>query len=259
MLAAPVQTEPVSAVQAASPAKIISTNPAQDYEEAVKLYDSGEATGDMGALIDATELFRRAADVGHAAAQARYALSFERGQDFEAALKYYRMSAAQGDRDGQYGLGSMYHMGEGVQQDFDEARKWMTLAWDQGHKVAIITLAAAYMRVKISPEEAAKQSPRIAKAYALAGMGLDEDARQSPEALAWIKRAADNDYIPALDVLAEAYRSGKYGLAIDPLQADAVAAQANKVRGVAPKVERKKSRLYKLLRGDSEDKTDSPK
>ena len=254
VFAVPGQAASASEEQAVSPAnKTISSDPVKDYEKAEKLNASGISNGDMGAMIDATELFRRAADAGHAKAQARYALNLERGSSVEEAMKYYRMSADQNDMDGQFGLGKIYRLGEGVPQNFEEARKWLTLAAEQGHKSAIDIIAAAYLRNKISDEEAAAQRPREASAYITVGMGLDEEARQGSDALMWIKRAAEIDSLLALDALAVAYRSGAYGLAVDVQQSDAIVAKANKLRGTKPKVERKKSRLYRLLRGDDKD------
>ena len=231
-LAAQVQETLVSAVQPASPAKKeTSTTPAQDYDEALKLFTKG---GTMEAL----QLLKRAADAGHAAAQARYAYILERGHSWEEAVEYYRKSAAQGDMNGQYGLGSVYALGEAVPQDFAEARKWLTLAAEQEQELAVATIAEAYIKGK---------------------MGLDEAARQSPEALAWIRRGAGHDQLPALDALAAAYRSGQFGLAADPEQADVIVAKTNKMRGIVTKVPPKKSMLFRLLKGDPDKETVKPK
>jgi TPR repeat protein len=58
-----------------------------------------------------------------------------------------------------------------------------------------------------------------------------------------IKRAADLDYAPAVSALAEAYRSGKYGIAADPKQAAEFTAKANKLLGIVEKKEKKKRRF----------------
>ena len=49
-------------------------------------------------------------------------------QDSAAALKWYRLAAAQGYARAQYSLGYMYANGEGVPQDHVQAHKWLTLA-----------------------------------------------------------------------------------------------------------------------------------
>lgn len=229
-LAEQVQELPASAVQAA-PASAVQAvpTPAEDYEAGVKADSKHDS---MGALT----LFKRAADAGHDQAQARYAGYLKRGQLIPEALKYYRLSV-QGNRDGQYGLGGMYEEGEGVKQDFGIARFLFGLAAEQGHQEASIRLAEAYLKGQA---------------------GLDETDRQSPAALSCIRRAAGYDHLPALDALAAAYREGKFGLIADPEQADVIVAITNRIRGVVVK-EKKKSALFKFLKGDSEKKADNPK
>ena len=231
--ASAVQVAPASEVQAA-PASAVQAvpTPAEDYEAGVK----ADAKGDAGALT----LYKRAADAGYAQAQARYADRLKRGGIMDEAFKYYRMSVQQGNSVGQYGLGAMYDEGEkGVKQDFGVARFLFGLAAEQGHRDASIRLAGAYLRGQT---------------------GLDEAERQGPEALAAIRRAAGYDHLPALDALAVAYGEGKFGLTADPDQADVIVAVTNKMRGiVVKKEEKKKSALFKLLKGDPEKKADKPK
>ncbi|MDO8413592.1 MAG: tetratricopeptide repeat protein [Gallionellaceae bacterium] len=241
-----------SAVEASTVKKELPT-PQQDFDEAMKLYERG-VTGDMGAMLDATALFRRAAFRGHATAQARYGLTFERGQALDTALFFYRMAAEQGDAEGLFGYGMMFINGEGIPQDLVEGRKWVKLAAEQGHKPAIAVMVQAYLRRELSADELAQKKPKLVQEYIRIGLGLDEAARQSPEALAWIQKAADYDNPVALDALAAAYRTGQYGLAVDPKQADILTAKADKIRGIVPKEVRKKSALFRLLRGDPEKK-----
>jgi len=44
----------------------------------------------------------------------------------------YNLAADQGFARGQYNLGYMYEHGQGVTQSYSEARKWYTLAANQG-------------------------------------------------------------------------------------------------------------------------------
>ena len=57
--------------------------------------------------------------------------AYEQG-DYAIALKEFKKLAKQGDAAGQVGLGSMYHDGNGVTQDYKESAKWFRLAADQG-------------------------------------------------------------------------------------------------------------------------------
>ena len=254
------QALPVSAVAAISgvqstnvnQAKVISTDPEKDYQEGLKILEL--ASSDMTAPVQAAKKFKLAADAGHAGAQAQFALGLERGQMLDEAIEFYRMSAAQGHKDGQYGLGSIYMSGEGIPVDFAEARKFFALAGAQGHQVAIQALADAYGRRELSAEELSALTRRQADTYIRSGLGLDATERQSPEALLWIKRGADINYPLALDALAAAYRTGQFGLVVDTNKADEILAQANKARGVVPVAKPKRSGLYKFLRGDDSEK-----
>jgi len=58
-------------------------------------------------------------------------LCYENGKgvsrDLTEAVKYYRLSADQGDADAQYNLGLCYENGEGVSRDMTEAVKYLSL------------------------------------------------------------------------------------------------------------------------------------
>lgn len=262
-LAATSQAIPTSAVQAAGnpEAKKVSADPEKDYQEGLRLFALGEQ-GNMSVSVDAANLFKLAADAGHAGAQAHYALSLERGQMLDEAIKYYQLSAAQGHMNGQFGLGSVYRGGEGVTQDLVEARKWISLAGEQGHRAAVMIMATAYLWRELPADEVEQLKVRFPQrytAYLRDGLALDEAARNGPDALVWIQRAADIDFLSALDALADAYRSGKLGLVADSKKADEILAKTNKMRGITPKTERKKSALYRFLRGDDSEKSaDAP-
>ena len=162
----------------------------------------------------ALDLFRRAAERGHAEAQAQAAFLFNKSGYMEDAVDYYRKSAEQGNANGQFGLGASYLSGEGVKEDLIEARKWITLAAKQGHVGAISVMANAYIE---------------------GGLGLSDAERQGPEALHWIRLAADNNFRNAITELAEAYRSGKYGLVPDQKKADELDSKLNNKKEVKKK------------------------
>src|SRR5690349_18225376 len=111
--------------------------PKEDFEEGLKAYQDG-------GLVAAMSLLRRAADAGHAGAQAALAYILDKTDEDEEAVKYYKLSAAQGHPDGMYGLAGMYLQGEGVKQDFAEGRKWMLKAAEAGQPMAIHAMADGY-------------------------------------------------------------------------------------------------------------------
>jgi len=186
--------------------------PAEDYAEGTR---QRYAVGD---LIAAMPLLRRAADAGHAAAQAAMGEILDHADSDPEAIEYFRKSATQGNADGQFGLATMLAVGEGAPKDLAGARKWIVLAAEQGHKIAINELAQAYI---------------------IGGLDIPDDKRQSAEALRWIRAAADNGYLTAMDKLAAAYRTGDLGLGIDIKAADQWVEKIRKIRG-APKKRRAK-------------------
>ena len=66
-------------------------------------------------------------------------------RDYEKAMKWYRLAAAQGYAVAQYNLGNVYRDGEGVGQDYAEAVKWFRLAAAQGLALAQYNLGFRYV------------------------------------------------------------------------------------------------------------------
>jgi TPR repeat protein len=185
-------------------------------------YRSGMDAYRAGDVVKAMALLRPSADAGHARSQSLLAYILNQAEFNDEAVAYYRKAAAQGEPDGEYGLGSLYAAGEGVKRDPAEARKWITRAAEHGHAAAINSLAQAYMDGEL---------------------GIDETQRNGAEALRWMRRAAELGYGPALERLAAAYRKGAYGLGVDLKQADALDAQARAAKGVVERsAARKKER-----------------
>ena len=53
-------------------------------------------------------------------------------EDNSKAVKWFRLSAEQGNSAAQNNLGTMYHYGEGVPQNFQKAAEWYRMSADQG-------------------------------------------------------------------------------------------------------------------------------
>ena len=66
---------------------------------------------------------------------------YEKGQgvpqDYQEAVKWYRLSAEQGFAEAQYNLGVMYYNGQGVPQDYVSAHMWFNFSSANGDKDAI--------------------------------------------------------------------------------------------------------------------------
>lgn len=184
----------------------VFAGPPEDFASATKAYAAGDVVGSMPML-------RRSADAGHTPAQVLLAEILDRSEFDEEAVVYYRKAAEQGSVDGQFGLGSMYSNGEGVKKDLAVARRWITLAADQGHKQAIGVIAQAFIAGQL---------------------GVSDQDRQGEDARRWIRKAADLGYLPAIDALILAYRNGALGLESDAGEADRWQAKANELRGLRP-------------------------
>lgn len=181
------------------------SDPNEDYKAGVKAYMSGDIPTAMAKL-------QPLADSGQVEAQVMYASLLDAAEFNEEAVNYYRLAAEQGNALGRLGLGMMYAKGEGVDKNMDEARKWTTLSAQQGLDEAVFILAMAYIE---------------------GGLGLDNGARSGAEALSWIKRAADKNHVAAMTALSAAYRTGKYGLAVDNAMADSLDAKIKALRDLA--------------------------
>ena len=64
--------------------------------------------------------------------------------DYAEAVKWYRLSAEQGDAYAQFMLGILYDRGLGVPQDYAEAVRWYTRAAKQGNAEAQRNLGYMY-------------------------------------------------------------------------------------------------------------------
>jgi uncharacterized protein len=81
---------------------------------------------------EAVKWYRLAAAQGYAPAENSLGVAYEKGQgvpqDYHQAVKWYRLAAAQGNELAQVNLGVMYTKGRGVGQDFVRAHMWFNLA-----------------------------------------------------------------------------------------------------------------------------------
>lgn len=211
-----VAADPAAGVGATPVAKKAIPSPEEDYRAAKQAEKDDD-------LMEKGILLRRAADRGHAQAQAEVCDMLGYATAWEKALDYCRKSAEQENAGGQLALGLMYANGNpAVKVDFVEARKWITLSAEQGNEYAIIMLANSYID---------------------GGLGLSAKERDGPDALKWVKRGADINHPAAVKALLSAYQTGKYGLAADPGQIKALEAQSNRLFGI--KVEEKKSKKHR--------------
>ena len=76
------------------------------------------------------------AEKGKATAQFKLGTMFDNGQgveqSYEKAVEYFTMAAEQGHPDGQFNLGNMFKYGQGVEQSYEKAVEYYTMAAEQG-------------------------------------------------------------------------------------------------------------------------------
>jgi uncharacterized protein len=108
--------------------------------------------------------------------------AFDR-MDYQVAFKEFKALAEKNDASGQYGLGVMYDMGEGVPHNSKEAAKWYRLSAEQGNADAQNNLGAMYE----------------------AGEGIPYDSKQ---AVKWYRKAAEGHNFDAPNNLGAMYLTG---------------------------------------------------
>ncbi|WP_288318772.1 tetratricopeptide repeat protein [Xylanibacter caecicola] len=94
----------------------------------------------------ATELFRKAADMGNAKAQKwMYAILNETETNYPEAMKYLRMAAEQNDADAMFELGRCYNKGWcGLKEDSEQSLYWFRLAAERNSPQALRMLGIIY-------------------------------------------------------------------------------------------------------------------
>lgn len=194
-------------------------DPQEDFVAGMDAYQEGD-------LIAAMTALKKAADTGHAAAQAAYAYLLDKSDYDEDAVRYYRKSAEQGHDDGMYGLASMYSGGEGVAQDFAEARKWYVKSAEKGHPLAIRVLA---------------------EAHAFGGLGLTDAERASPEGAQWIKKSAEEGYVPMMLHLLKLYEKGGQGIQPDATEAAKLKTRLAEMQGANKDAESNKKKRRRFF------------
>lgn len=188
-------------VAALSLAGTALAEPADDYKLGLKSYADGDVVGAMQHL-------RAPAKAGHAPSQVLLGFILMSADLSEEAVGYYRSAAAQDHPEGHAGLAAAYQVGRGIAKDEKLALQHFSKAADLGHPKSIEIMADVYMAGSL-------------------GVGSAPPA----EVLAMVQRAADKvSHLPAIDALAEAYTSGRWGLAPDPQQAAKWKARGAEVR-----------------------------
>jgi uncharacterized protein len=171
------------------------------------MYDAGQGLPQDD--TQAAHWERKAAEQGHAYAQANLSFRFYTANNFPEALEWCQRAAHSNLAWAQYNLGLMYRKGEGVEQSDTEAAHWYRLAAVQNfpeaqQKLADLyyfgqgvprsfTQAAAWYR-KAADLGNAEAQFQLGHLYAI-GQGVEPDYTQSRH---WIRQAALQGHEDAL-------------------------------------------------------------
>jgi TPR repeat protein len=205
----------------------MNATPEEDYQAGLIAFKRGE-------LIEAEGIFERAAKKGHTGAMVRLAEMLDRYGFVREALTWNLKAARLGNADAEYKIGQMYM----DLNDYDlkrkeskidpvSAYKWFKMSAEGGNKDAIALIASAYVA-------GAKDK------------GISDAERTDAEILKWVNQDITvNDSVASMQVLAKAYREGKYGLAVDTKKADEWDAKIRAITGAKDdsKKKKKKQRL----------------
>jgi len=156
--------------------------------ESLSMYLAAEDLVRSGELVQAADLYRQAADMGHPGAMTALGVmySFGRGvqQDDTRALALQKRAAKAGDRQAMLRLGLIYAVGFGAPADSKTAAGWLRQAAESGDPTGMLFMFFLY-------ED---------------GNGVPKDFALS---LQWLKKAADNGHVLAQYYLGEAYMDGE--------------------------------------------------
>lgn len=147
-----------------------NADPQGDFERGFKAYQEDD-------LVVAMSSLEQAAEAGHAQAQTLFGYILDKAEDNEAAARYYRMAADQGNAEGAYWLAALYANGEGLARDVSEAFRWFSFAAEQGYGPAIEVVANAYLE------------------------GTLGRTKDKAKGIGWLQRGADSGYGPAQEKL----------------------------------------------------------
>jgi len=185
---------------------IVLGTPLSALADAEGDFQQGLTSFRNGDLFSAMEPLRRAADAGHAEAQAKLAYILDLGEFNEEALRYYRMSAEQEFPEGLYGLASMILNGDGVEKDPEQAYGLMKKSALKGYERAWNALADGLLNERFAPPT------------------------EQPDAETILTRSAEAGYLRSIDALTLIYSQGRFGIGPDPEKSALWSSKAKEIR-----------------------------
>lgn len=165
-------------------------------QSATELGEQGLRAYEIGDLVLGMTLMQQAAEQGYVPAQAKLGYIFDKSEDNDLSVQWYRRAAEAGDAAGQLGLSGMYARGEGVEQSDAEALVLLRTSVEQRYPPALRVYAAALENGDLGLADTDDMA-----------LGLYRDAANGGDRI-------------AITRLVYANRNGELGLAVDPEQAE---------------------------------------
>jgi len=161
--------------------------------------------------VKTVELWRMAAEQGHAEAQYRLGKCYSDGlgvdYNEEEAVKWYLKAAEQGYVEAQYRLGECYDIGDGVEENKKEAAKWYLKAMEQGYDEAIDSLfymdfdcEVVESMCKVAEKGNVNLQCELGYRYRCGWDALDLNVNEE-ESVKWYRKAAEQGHDKAIDEL----------------------------------------------------------
>jgi len=163
--------------------------------------------------------YRLSAEQGNAFAQYNMGEMYQGGygvpRNYKSALKWYKLSAEQGNAFAQHDLGRMYEIGRGVPWNYKTALKWYRLAAKQGLLYA--QTRVEILQKKIADQNELRERAKQGDAKAQSNLGeMYEKGRGVPRnyksALKWYRLAAKQGHARAQSKLGRMYEIGRGGV-----------------------------------------------
>lgn len=169
-LAAPAA--PAAPAAASAPeAPVTPVDPKKLVEQAEKALDSQD-------LDVALKFYIQAAELNYMPAQVAIGKMADAAQYYEEAVGWFLMAAMQGDAAGQYELGRMYQLGNGIEKDEAKAAYWYRRSAAQDYLPAVKGMAITYqlggLGIKADPDKAKSWGAKAKRLEAIERKLIDE-------------------------------------------------------------------------------------
>lgn len=152
---------------------------------------------------EALKYYRMAANKGSAMAQFNIADMYENGigvvQNYSEAARWYKIAAQNGNSRAQYNLGLFYEIGLGVKEDFDEAMNYFKLSYEHGYKEALQNYIYLETQLNLLKNQKKSLFPEAMKVF---------NKKSYNEAFEFFKTLAKQEDEKAQNMLAKMYENG---------------------------------------------------